>query len=111
MQKLRLFVITISHFCVDSYATMLAPLLPLLKVNLGLSLAQVGFLGSIVSICNISQPLMGLWADRMAWRWLIVGGLALATVFSPLMGLAHNYLTLVGILTLGVLGDAALRPE
>ncbi|MDE2732981.1 MAG: MFS transporter [Gemmatimonadota bacterium] len=111
MQKLRLFVISVSHFCVDSYATMLAPLLPLIKVNLGLSLAQVGFLGSIVSICNISQPLMGLWADRMAWRWLIVGGLALATIFSPLMGLAHNYLTLVGILTLGGLGVAAFHPQ
>ena len=48
MQKIRLFLITLSHFCVDSYATLLQPLLPLLKANLGLSLAQTGFLGTIV---------------------------------------------------------------
>jgi FSR family fosmidomycin resistance protein-like MFS transporter len=111
MQKLRLLLVTLSHFCVDSYATLLAPLLPLLKVNLGLSLAQTGLLGTIVSICNISQPLMGLWADRMARRWLVVGGLALTTVFAPLMGLATNYLTLVCILALGGIGVAAFHPQ
>ena len=111
MQKIRLFLITLSHFCVDSYATLLQPLLPLLKANLGLSLAQTGFLGTIVSICNISQPLLGLWADRMARRWLVVGGLILATVFAPLMGLAPDYLTLVGILALGGIGVAAFHPQ
>jgi FSR family fosmidomycin resistance protein-like MFS transporter len=111
MQKIRLFLITLSHFCVDSYATLLQPLLPLLKANLGLSLAQTGFLGTIVSICNISQPLLGLWADRMARRWLVVGGLVLATVFAPLMGLAPDYLTLVGILALGGIGVAAFHPQ
>jgi FSR family fosmidomycin resistance protein-like MFS transporter len=111
MQKIRLFLITLSHFCVDSYATLLQPLLPLLKANLGLSLAQTGFLGTIVSICNISQPLLGLWADRMARRWLVVGGLILATVFAPLMGLAPDYLTLVGILAMGGIGVAAFHPQ
>ena len=111
MQKIRLFLITLSHFCVDSYATLLQPLLPLLKANLGLSLAQTGFLATIVSICNISQPLLGLWADRMARRWLVIGGLILATVFAPLMGLAPDYLTLVGILALGGIGVAAFHPQ
>jgi len=111
MQKLRLLLVTVSHFCVDSYATLLQPLLPLLKANLGLSLAQTGFLGTIVSICNISQPLLGLWADRMARRWLVVAGLVLATLFSPLMGLASNYFTLVSILALGGIGVAAFHPQ
>ena len=111
MQKLRLFLITLSHFCVDSYATLLQPLLPLLKANLGLSLAQTGFLGTIVSICNISQPLLGLWADRMGRRWLIVGGLVLTTIFAPLMGLAPNYLTLILVLALSGIGVAAFHPQ
>ena len=111
MQKPRLLLVTLSHFCVDSYATLLAPLLPLLRANLELSLAQTGFLGTIVSICNISQPLMGIWADRMARRWLVVGGLALATIFAPLMGIATNYLNLVGILAMGGIGVAAFHPQ
>ena len=111
MQKLRLLLLTLSHFCVDSYATLLAPLLPLLRANLELSLAQTGFLGTIVSICNISQPLMGIWADRMARRWLVVGGLALTTIFAPLMGIAPDYLSLVGILAMGGIGVAAFHPQ
>ena len=111
MQKPRLLLVTLSHFCVDSYATLLAPLLPLLRANLELSLAQTGFLGTIVSICNISQPLMGIWADRMARRWLVVGGLALTTIFAPLMGIATNYLSLVAILAMGGIGVAAFHPQ
>jgi FSR family fosmidomycin resistance protein-like MFS transporter len=111
MQKLRLFLVTLSHFCVDSYASLLQPVLPLLKANLGLSLAQTGFLGTIVSICNISQPLMGLWADRMGRRYLVIAGLLLCAIFSPLMGVAPNYPLLVVALALGGIGVAAFHPQ
>ena len=107
MQKLRLLLVSLSHFCVDSYASLLQPVLPLLKANLGLSLAQTGFLGTIVSICNISQPLMGLWADRMGRRYLVIAGLLLCAVFSPLMGIVPNYALLVVSLALGGFGTAA----
>jgi len=111
MQKLRLLLVSLSHFCVDSYASLLQPVLPLLKANLGLSLAQTGFLGSIVSICNISQPLMGLWADRMGRRYLVIVGLLLCAVFSPLMGIAPNYALLVVSLALVGFGTAAFHPQ
>ncbi len=111
MQKLRLLLVTLSHFCVDSYATLLQPVLPLLKANLGLTLAQTGFLGTIVSICNISQPLMGLWADRMGRRYLVIAGLLLCSIFSPLMGVAPSYALLVVALALGGIGVAAFHPQ
>ena len=111
MQKLRLLLVSLSHFCVDSYASLLQPVLPLLKANLGLSLAQTGFLGTIVSICNISQPLMGLWADRMGRRYLVIAGLLLCAIFSPLMGVAPNYALLVVSLALGGIGVAAFHPQ
>lgn len=111
MQKLRLLLVTLSHFCVDSYATILAPVLPLLRTHLGLNLAQAGFLSTIVSICNISQPLMGLWADRMGRRYLVIIGLLLCAVFTPLMGIAPGYWTLVAALALGGIGVAAFHPQ
>jgi FSR family fosmidomycin resistance protein-like MFS transporter len=111
MQKFRLFLVTFSHFCVDSYATLLAPLLPLLRTHLGLNLAQTGLLGTIVSICNISQPLMGLWADRMGRRYLVVGGLGLTALCAPLLGMAPDFLSLVGVLALGGIGVAAFHPQ
>ena len=111
MQKSRLFLATLSHFCVDSYAILLAPLLPLVNERLGLSLAYAGFLGTITSLCNLSQPLMGLWADRMRRRYLIVSGALLAALFSPLLGIAPNYAVLVVVLALGGLGVSAFHPQ
>jgi len=111
LQKIRLFLVTLAHFCVDSYASLLAPLLPQIKLSLGLSLVQTGFLGTIVSICNISQPLLGYMADRMNRRYLVIAGLAMATLFAPLLGIASSYFGLVAILALGGIGVAAFHPQ
>lgn len=111
MQKFRLFLVSIAHFWVDSCASLLAPVLPQIKANLGLNLAQAGFLGTIVSICNISQPLLGYIADRMDQRYLIIAGLALATCFSPLLGITSSYIMLIIVLALGGIGVAAFHPQ
>lgn len=110
MQKSKLFVVTLSHFCVDTYATMLAPLLPVMMVTFDLSLASAGFLASFYSVTSLSQPFMGVWGDRMKRRRLILGGLLLASVL-PLMGVAGSYPMLLVILFLGGLGVAAFHPQ
>jgi FSR family fosmidomycin resistance protein-like MFS transporter len=111
MHKLRLFLLSGTHFCVDSYATMLTPVLPLINERLGLSLAVAGFLGTILSACNLTQPLMGLWGDRMSRRSLITGGALMAAVFVPLLGVAPNFTTLAIVLFLGGIGVAAFHPQ
>lgn len=111
MNRLRLFLLAAAHFSVDSYGTMLAPILPLVIERLGLSLASAGILGTIVSVCNLSQPLLGIWADHMRRRWLIIAGVGLAAVFTPLIGLAPNYWLLVTALCLGGFGVAAFHPQ
>ena len=73
--RVSLLVITVAHFCVDSYATMLAPLLPLVMVRLDLNYTSAGLLGAVGSIANMGQPLLGMWADRMARRYLVIAGL------------------------------------
>jgi FSR family fosmidomycin resistance protein-like MFS transporter len=111
MRRLDLFLLTSAHFFVDSYATLLAPLLPLINERLGLNLAYAGLLGTIVSLCNLMQPLLGMWADRMARRYLVVGGLLLSALFGPLLGIAPTYTVLVLVLTAGGLGVAAFHPQ
>lgn len=111
MQTLPLLLVTLAHFMVDTYATMLSPILPLINERLGLNLAFAGLLGTIVSLCNLSQPLMGLWADRMRRRHLVIWGLLLTALFSPLLGLAPTYLSLVAILAIGGMGVAAFHPQ
>ncbi len=111
MQRFRLFLVSLSHFCVDSYSSLLPPVLPLLKAQLGLNLAQTGFLGTIVSICNISQPLMGIWGDQMNKRYLVIGGLLLCAIFSPLIGIVSHYWLLVTTLAFVGIGVAAFHPQ
>lgn len=111
VRRLGLAVATMAHFCVDSYATMVQPALPFLSARLGLDLASAGILGSVVAICGTVQPLLGLWADRMARRYLVIAGLGLAAVFLPLMGVAPTYWALVCFLCLGGLGVAAFHPQ
>ena len=111
VKKASLFLITVAHFCVDSYATMLAPLLPLVMDRLEMNYTSAGLLGAIVSMANLTQPLLGLWADRMARRYLMIAGLVLAAVFSPLLGVAPSYPLLVTVLCLGGFGVAAFHPQ
>lgn len=90
---------------------MLIPVLPLINERLGLKLAMAGFLGTILSVCNLTQPFMGLWGDRMIRRNLVVGGALMTAVFTPLLGLAPNYWTLAAVLMLGGMGVSAFHPQ
>lgn len=111
MKRLSLLVLTLSHFCVDSYATMLVPALPFLSERMGFGLAFSGVLAAIPPIVSISQPLLGLWADRMARRYLVLAGLLMAAVFTPLIGITSSYVVLVILLCLGGFGVAAFHPQ
>ena len=111
MQRLSLLILTLGHFCVDSYATMLVPALPFLSERLGFGLALSGVLATIPAVCSVSQPLLGLWADRMKRRYLMLGGLFLAAAFTPLMGITSSYWVLVALLCLGGFGVAAFHPQ
>ena len=59
-----------THFVVDAYGNMYAPLLPLLIPQLGLSLKTAGIAGDV-----LSDGELGLAARRSA-RWPIAGGRA-----------------------------------
>jgi len=111
MHRAHLLLLTVAHFCVDSYASMLSPALPFLAAKLGLSLTTVGQLVAIVSLSSITQPLMGIWADRMARRYLVTGGLFLAAACTPLMGIAPSFATVALAVLLGGFGVAAFHPQ
>ena len=111
MQKLRLLVVTLGHFCVDSYGTMLPPVLPLVIQRLQLDLVYAGLMLSMVSLASLTQPLMGLWGDRMPRRYLVIAGVILSGGFIPLLGVVPSYGTLILVLFLGGLGVHAFHPQ
>jgi len=111
IQRRRLLPLAIGHFCVDSYAGMLAPMVPLLQERLQLSLAAAGAVGAVVAFSNLSQPLLGLLGDRMRRRTLVPLGVLLAALCMPLLGVAPNYPLLLVTVALGGLGVAAFHPQ
>lgn len=108
----RLTLLASTHFVIDSCASFLTPLLPLLMQKLDLNLTLVGTLIALSSISSsLAQPLFGVWADRLRRPWLIVFGPIIAAVFLCSVGLAPNYGWLVAFIMLGGIGVAAFHPQ
>jgi FSR family fosmidomycin resistance protein-like MFS transporter len=108
----RLALLSSAHFTVDAYSSFLAPLLPLLVTKLSLSLTSVGSLVALSSMASsLSQPLFGMWADRLRRPWFVVLGPLLAAVFLGAVGLAPSYTALAACVVLGGLGAAAFHPQ
>jgi FSR family fosmidomycin resistance protein-like MFS transporter len=100
-----------THFLVDGFGNILAPLLPLLILNLNLSLAAAGTLQMCFQLANsVAQLGFGHIADR--WRpWLLlVAGPVLCVSTITMIGLAPDPVTLALVLVVGGLGGAAFHP-
>jgi FSR family fosmidomycin resistance protein-like MFS transporter len=100
-----------THFVVDGYGNILAPLLPLLITNLHLSLAAAGTLQMCFQLANsVSQLGFGHIADRWRPRVLLLVGPILCVTVLSLIGLASSLVTLALVLVVGGLGAAAFHP-
>ncbi len=100
-----------THFIVDGYTNIYAPLLPLLIPDLGLSLAAAGALQMCFLVANsVAQLGFGHVADRWRPRVLVVAGPLVAVSILSFVGLASSPLMLGLILVAGGLGAAAFHP-
>lgn len=91
----RVLTLSMCHFIHDIYSSFLAPLLPLLIKKLSLSLAQAGFLTTVMQIPSLLNPYIGMLADRMSVRWFIILTPACTAVPMSLIGLAPSYGVLI----------------
>ena len=100
-----------THFVVDGYGNIYAPLLPVLVPQLGLSLAAAGTLQMCFQMANsVAQLGFGRLADHWKPRVLVLIGPFVSVSILSLIGLAPNAWTLGAILVLGGLGGAAFHP-
>ena len=87
-------VLAATHFVVDGYGNILAPLLPLLILNLDLSLAAAGTLQMCFQLANsVAQLGFGHIADRWRPRVLLLAGPVLCVMTITLIGLAPDAVT------------------
>jgi MFS transporter, FSR family, fosmidomycin resistance protein len=100
-----------THFIVDGYGNILAPLLPILIARLGLTLAAAGALQMCFQLANsVAQLGFGHIADRWRPRVLLIAGPILCVTMLPLIGLTSSFTVLAAVLIAGGLGGAAFHP-
>jgi FSR family fosmidomycin resistance protein-like MFS transporter len=100
-----------THFLVDGFGNMYAPLLPLLIPQLNLSLAAAGTLAMCYQMANsVAQLGFGHLADRWRPRALLLAGPVIAIAVLSLVGPSPNVWVLAAVLIVGGLGGAAFHP-
>ena len=100
-----------THFMVDGFSNIYAPLLPLLIPQLNLSLAAAGTLQMLFMTASaVAQLGFGHVADRWRPRALVIGGSLVAVSILSLVGLSSSAWMLGAILVVGGLGAAAFHP-
>ncbi len=100
-----------THFLVDGYGNILAPLLPLLITQMHLSLAAAGALQTCFQLASsVAQLGFGHVADRWRPRLLLMAGPVLCVTVLATIGLAPSPWLLALVLVIGGLGGAAFHP-
>ena len=92
------------HFIHDIYMSFLAPVLPLIIKNLGLSLTQAGSLTVFMQLPSLFNPFLGMIADRKNLkRYFLMVTPAMTATFMSLIGLVPSFsLLCVTLLVVGI---------
>ena len=100
-----------AKFLITSYTSILAPLLPLLILEMKLSLTQAGALVSLFSFFNsLLQPLFGWAQDRFGYYLFLCFAPLWVGFFMGAIGFAPNFGCLILFLLLAGIGICAFHP-
>lgn len=92
-------LISFGHLMHDTYTSFLAPMLPLLIEKFSLTYSMASLLGLLQRIPNLLNPFLGLLADRMGMRWLVILSPGITAIAMSLIGIAPTF-TVIAILLL-----------
>jgi MFS transporter, FSR family, fosmidomycin resistance protein len=98
---------SISHF----FHLIIAPLFPWIKVEFGLSYAQLGLLmTTFYVVSSIVQTTSGLFVDRYGPRPILFIGMAFLVISALFLGLSNSYwMLLIGVSLAGI-GNGVFHP-
>ncbi len=112
MQAFLIFLMGLGHLVVEFSGGALPMLLPALKNDFHLSYTAVSVIVQVATLsATLTQPLFGIWSDRISSRRLLSTSCFLSALGLAIMGWAGSFaLVLLGALISG-LGTAAFHPE
>jgi len=111
-QRNKIFLLSSGHVVTDAFTGFLPPLLPLLIVQMNISLAGAALLATILSTStSLLQPIYGLINDAMGKRYFVYLGPVLTGFFICMLGFSNSYSVVVILLALCGTGSAAFHPS
>ena len=107
-----LLAISFVHLFNDSIQAVIPAIFPILKDNMLLSFAQIGWISFALNMTSsVIQPVIGYAADRKSRPFLLPLGMCSTFAGVMLLAYANNYfLVLISVMLVG-LGSATFHPE
>ncbi len=103
--------ISVAHFVSHYYILLLAPMLPFVRADYGVSYTEIGF--ALVAFNVISAALQtpaGFLVDRFGGRLLLMAGLIIGAAAFVLAGVVHSFWFLVAMFALAGVGNTVYHP-
>ncbi|MFC2134198.1 MFS transporter [Bacteroidota bacterium] len=94
----NVLTISVAHHLHDVFSSFLAPILPLLIEKLSISYSLAGMLTVFQRIPALANPLIGLVADKLPVRYILIVAPSITSVVMSLLGVAPSYVVLVILL-------------
>ncbi len=105
-QLKNVIFISFAHFVHDTYGAFLAPIVPLLKSKLGINNTLVSLLFVAQQIPALFNPFIGIIADKIKIRYLVILAPAITTICMSLLGISPYYTIIVVLLFVSGLSSA-----
>ncbi len=100
-----------AHFLSHYFVFVLPPLMPLLKVEFGVSYTALGLAITVFNAASlISQPPMGFLVDRLGAARPLIAGVAIGSLAFAGIGFLPTYWALVGFAGLAGLANSVYHP-
>lgn len=96
--------ISFAHLVHDVFSSFLAPLLPLLIDKHGISLSMAGLLNVFQRIPSLFNPFVGLIADKLPIRYVLILAPSLTAICTSLLGVVPYYSLLAILLFMAGIG-------
>jgi FSR family fosmidomycin resistance protein-like MFS transporter len=105
----RVLTVSAAHGVHDTYSAFLPSLLPVFIANFAFSKTEAGLLNVFLQAPSLLQPFIGLLADRLSLRYLVILAPAVTGAAMSLLGVAPGYAVLALFLMVAGISSACLH--
>lgn len=104
-------VVSAAHFVSHYYIILLAPLMPFVRAEYGVSYTEIGFAFAAFNIVSAAlQTPAGFLVDRLGARLLLIAGLLVGACAFLAVGLTNSFWLMVALFALAGVGNTVYHP-